>query len=267
VNGKRSKSALRAFLAEEDLIGDASISDPRTAELQVIRANDSAALSAIQEVFAGTSLLNDPAKIRRILRVRSEVEKEWRDARDSFLAVGRALLSLEETLTRAEFVRLRQSTERLFPFSDATATQLRQIARAIDSGRLPQEHCPGSYGTAYQITLLSETQLRVAWERGLIRPDVTRREIMQLRREVQVIEHGQGLTARSECAALQEERKRLVQRRERLTKAIATVERQIAKIDALFSDVPDDAGKATETQVNKGRRVMSASKNRRPRSE
>src|SRR3712207_9112018 len=72
----------------------------------------------------------------------------------------------------------------LFRSSDATATQLRQIARAVDGGRIPAEACPGSYGTAYQITLLTEPQLRVAQKRGLIRPDVTRREIMQLRREV-----------------------------------------------------------------------------------
>ncbi|WP_348240630.1 hypothetical protein, partial [Salmonella enterica] len=65
-----------------------------------------------------------------------------------------------------------------------TATQLRQIARAVDGGRIPADASPGSYCTAYQITMLTEPQLRVARERGLIRPDVTRREIMQLRREV-----------------------------------------------------------------------------------
>src|SRR3712207_7151041 len=63
----------------------------------------------------------------------------------------------------------------LFRSSDATATQLRQIARAVDGGRIPAEACPGSYGTAYQITLLTEPQLRVAQKRGLIRPDVDRK--------------------------------------------------------------------------------------------
>src|SRR5215212_1679255 len=100
------------------------------------------------------------------------------------MAQANSIIALENMLTKAEFTRLRHGTERLFPFSDATATQLRQIARAVDGGRIPAEACPGSYGTAYQITLLTEPQLRAARERGLIRPDVTRREIMQLRREV-----------------------------------------------------------------------------------
>jgi hypothetical protein len=239
VSGRRSKSALRAFLAEEEFGEHESGIDPRAMELQSIGAEDQNALSAIREVFADTSLLDDPTKVRRILRVRSEIEKEWRDARDSFLAIGRALLSLEETLTRAEFVRLRRSTERLFPFSDATATQLRQIARAVDSGRLPQDQCPGSYGTAYQITLLTENQLRAAQERGLIRSDVTRREIIQLRRDVRVIDRELGPTGRLDRAALRDERKRLAERRQRLVDQLTNVERRITQLDGLL-DVHED---------------------------
>jgi hypothetical protein len=240
VNGKRSKRALRAFLADEVLDTYEPDADSRAIELQSIGADDPAALSAIREVFADTSLLNDPTKIRRILRVRSEIEKEWRDARDSFLAVGRALLSLEDTLTRAEFVRLRRSTERLFPFSDATATQLRQIARAVDSGRLPQEQCPGSYGTAYQITLLTESQLRAAQERGLIRSDVTRREIMQLRRDVRVIDRKPAPTGRLDRAVLRNERKRLAERKERLVDQLSHIEHRITQIDGLL-DIQEDS--------------------------
>ena len=234
MNGKRSKSALRAYLADDETNDQQLDIDPRALELQSIGAEDPVALSAIQDVFANTSLLNDPTKIQRILRVRSEIEKEWRDARDSFLAVGRALLSLEETLTRAEFARLRRSTERLFPFSDATATQLRQIARAVASGKLPRDQCPGSYGTAYQITLLTESQLRAAQDQGLIRADVTRREIMQLRRDVRfMIAEGDAI-GRMDRANLRDERKRLAERKERLKGQLATIDRRIAQIDGLL---------------------------------
>jgi hypothetical protein len=238
--GKRSKAALKAFLAaEEDPAAEVVVVDPRAAELRSLGAEDPAALQAIREVFAGTSLPDDQEKVRRILRTRSEIQKEWGDARDSFLAIGRALISLEAELTKAEFARLRHGTERLFPFSDATATQLRQIARAVDGGRIPATACPGSYGTAYQITLLTEPQLRVARERGLIRPDVTRREIMQLRREVAADGAEPPPPGRLDRARLRDERARLGERRARLAEELAMVERRIAQIDELLSPVID----------------------------
>ncbi|MBX9596026.1 MAG: hypothetical protein K2X46_16805 [Roseomonas sp.] len=244
-SGKRSKAALKAFLAaEEDPLGEVMAADPRATELRSLSVEDPAALQAIREVFAGTSLPEDQEKVRRILRARSEIQKEWGDARDSFLAIGRALLALEGDLTKAEFARLRHGTERLFPFSDATATQLRQIARAVDGGRIPAEACPGSYGTAYQITLLSEPQLRVARERGLIRPDVTRREIMQLRREVPADGLEPLPPGRLDRARLREERARLGERRARLVDELAVVERRIAQIDDLMSPVIDGEAEA-----------------------
>jgi len=236
--GKRSRAALKAFLAEDDGGGaDIAVADPRAAEFRSLGAEDPAALQAICEIFAGTSLPDDQEKVRRILRTRSEIQKEWADARDSFLAIGRALIALENELTKVEFARLRQGSERLFPFSDATATQLRQIARAVDGGRIPAEACPGSYGTAYQITLLTEPQLRAARERGLIRPDVTRREIMQLRREVAADGFEPPPSGRLDRVKLREERARLGERRARLAEELAVLERRIAQLDELLSPV------------------------------
>ncbi len=235
--GKRSRAALKAFLAEDDGAALLAPADPRATELQVLSVEDPTALEAIREVFAGTSLPDDQEKVRRILRTRSEIQREWGDARDSFLAIGRALIALENALTKAEFGRLRRGSERLFPFSDATATQLRQIARAVDGGRIPADACPGSYGTAYQITLLTEPQLRVARERGLIRPDVTRREIMQLRREVPPDGMDPPPAGRLDRARLREERARLGECRARLAEELATVERRIAQLDELLSPV------------------------------
>lgn len=238
--GKRSKAALKAFLAaEDDAEGEVLAVDPRATELRSLGAEDPAALAAIREIFAGTGLPDDQEKVRRILRTRSEIQKEWGDARDSFLAIGRALIALEHMLTKVEFAKLRHGTERLFPFSDATATQLRQIARAVDGGRIPAEACPGSYGTAYQITLLTEPQLRVAWERGLIRPDVTRREIMQLRREVPANGAEAPPPGRLDRTRLREERARLGERRARLMEELAAVECRIHQLDELLSPVID----------------------------
>ena len=238
MSGKRSRSSLRDFLLEED---PAEPADARATALIALGSNDADVLDTIGTVFAGTALPDDPARVSRLLRVRAEIHKEWRDARDSFLAIGRALLSLDEILTRAELTRLRQGSEKLFPFSDATATQLRQIARAVESGRLPYEQCPGSYGTAYQITLLTDRQLRVARARGLVRPDVTRKEILSLRRELAAI--GAEVAAppphRIDRAALRDERNRLAERRQRLAAELAGVELRLGQIDELLGDAPD----------------------------
>ncbi len=245
--GKRSRAALKALLAEDDEPGtEVAAADPRAAELRVLGTVDPVALEAIRDVFAGTGLPEDQEKVRRILRVRSEIQKEWGDARDSFLAIGRALLALEYELSKAEFTRLRQGTERLFPFSDATATQLRQIARAVDGGRIPVEACPGSYGTAYQITLLTEAQMRVARERGLIRSDVTRREIMQIRREIRIGDAEPTPSGRVDKVRLREERARLAERRERLAEDLADVERRIAQLDDLLSPVIGSEAEAVQ---------------------
>jgi hypothetical protein len=238
MSGKRSKGALRNFLLEEEPeVASTELPDQRALSMRAVGAVEGEALDVIRDVFAGTDLPDDPVKVSRILRVRSEIQKEWGDVRDSFLAIGRALLSLEYSLTRTEWQRLRQGSEKLFPFSDATATQLRQIARAVDSGRLPREECPGSYGTAYQITLLSDPQLKAARDRGLIRPDVTRREIMTLRREwVPPKAEPQVPTARNRIneAELRAERRRLVRRQEALAAELRDIESRLKQIDTLL---------------------------------
>lgn len=233
-DSKRSRGSLKALFAEENDFGANSLPDSRSAELESLGV-DPAALSTIKEVFAGTKLAENQEKVRRILLARSEIQKEWGDARDSFLAIGRALLDLEQSLTKTEFALLRRGTERLFPFSDATATQLRQIARAVDGGRIPLQACPGSYGTAYQITLLTDTQMQIAHERGLIRPDVTRREIMQLRRDVRLVDAEPEPPARVDPVRLREERTHLAERQGRLKDEINIIERRLAHIDDLLS--------------------------------
>lgn len=241
MSGKRSRQALKAFLTDDSETADAQASDPRTMQLQAIGSDDAAAISIIRDLFAGTGLPDDHAKVRRILRVRAEVQKEWGDARDSFLGIGRALLSLEADLTRAEFQRLRQGSDRLFPFSDATATQLRQIARAVDSGKISADACPGSYGTAYQLTLLTESQMRIALCRGLVRPDVTRREIMQLRREVQEAECGTETRGGLDRSVLRMEQKRLLTRRERLSSELDAINQRLVALNELFSGTAESA--------------------------
>ncbi|MBS0961343.1 hypothetical protein JK168_12275 [Acetobacter thailandicus] len=207
---KISKNALSNILNIEDLEEPADTRSQMLTSQVVVEAD---VIDIIRDIFDGTPVVTNDEKISRILSVRAEIRQNWGQARDAFLAIGRALLDLETVLSKAEYMRLRSGSERLFPFSDATATQLRHIAEAVDTGKIPLELCPGSYGTAYQITLLDENQLNIARERGLIRPDVTRREILQLRKEIQKPYHIDGKldskTINSELKKLERQEKKL----------------------------------------------------------
>ncbi|WP_406240225.1 hypothetical protein ACF3NX_15320 (plasmid) [Acetobacter orientalis] len=211
-----------------------SVGDNRATMLVERVVIDDNVMTTIEDIFAGTSVVSDSEKVSRILAVRAEVNQNWSQARDSFLAIGRALLDLENFLSKAEYIKLRQGSERLFPFSDATATQLRRIAKAVSDGVIPLDACPGSYGTAYQITLLNEYQLQVAKERGLIRPDVTRREIANLRRETVI---KQEVSGRIDVNLLKDEYRKLLRQREKLESEMASVDSKIQDIRGLLGDL------------------------------
>ncbi|MFT9324613.1 hypothetical protein HK27_13210 [Acetobacter orientalis] len=226
-----SRTSIRSVMEEDDSL---SVGDNRAAMLIERVVIDDNVMTTIEDVFAGTSVVSDSEKVSRILAVRAEVSQNWSQARDSFLAIGRALLDLENVLSKAEYIKLRQGSERLFPFSDATATQLRRIAKAVSDGVIPLDACPGSYGTAYQITLLNEYQLQVAKERGLIRPDVTRREIANLRKETVI---KQEISGRVDVNLLKDEYRKLLRQREKLESEMATVDSKIQEIRGLLGDL------------------------------
>ncbi|QEO18807.1 hypothetical protein [Acetobacter vaccinii] len=226
-----SRTSFRSVMEEDDSL---SVGDNR-AEMLIERVViDDNIMTTIEDVFAGTSVVSDSVKVSRILAVRAEVNQNWSQARDSFLAIGRALLDLENVLSKAEYIKLRHGSERLFPFSDATATQLRRIAKAVSDGVIPLDACPGSYGTAYQITLLNDYQLRVAKERGLIRPDVTRREIASLRKETVI---KQEVSGRVDVNSLKDEYRKLLRQREKLESEMASVDSKIQDIRGLLGDL------------------------------
>src|SRR5271166_6081773 len=189
---------------------------------------DEASLSLINDVFVGTSLANDPEKVRLILRLRGEVRHHWGTARDAFLSIGRALRLAEERLTPQEFLRLRRGSDRLFPFADSVATQLRKIAEAVDSGRIPESECPGSYFNAYQLAVLPDHQLKIAADRNLVRADVTRAEVLAFRAELK----GTNSPPPNHVAIQQIERERakLIERRRAILIELVGIRRRLREL-------------------------------------
>jgi hypothetical protein len=178
-----SRRKLREIASDEESPG-AALPDPRQRDIERLVTVDSEVLDTVREVFQGTALVEDPAKVRALLQARGQVAEAWGNAKAAYLECGRALLAFDGVLDEAERDALRRGFGRLFPFSETVASQFRQIARAVDSGRIPLECCPGSYSTAYQLALLTPAQLDVARTRGLVRADVSRHMVLAFRREV-----------------------------------------------------------------------------------
>ena len=168
-----------------------------------------------------------------LLALRGEIIESWTQARDAFLHIGRTLNRLDTTLTPDERNRLRDQSARLFPFSEGVASQLRQVALAVDEGRLPASMLPGSYSVAYQLTLLKPAQMALAQERGLLRPDVTRQAIIQFRRETRehLIVARQRTLSRSH---LRRELLRLQAERRSVLHAMVAVRRRIREITGIL---------------------------------
>jgi hypothetical protein len=228
-------SARRLRQAEpDDALDAANLPDPRAREVAALVTVDEGVLKTIREIFAGTGLADDPTKVRTLLQARSSVAEAWRDARNAYIECGRALLAVDRQLTATEQDALKRGFARLFPFSETVASQFRQIARAVDDGRLPLEICPGSYSTAYQLALLTPGQMELARSRGLLCADVSRHAILAFRREVR------GVTGAPrdgiDFSRLRGEARRLETEERRLQEALQATQRRLREIRALLQD-------------------------------
>jgi len=227
-----SRRALRSINTDR-IFPQGEIPDRRARDIAALTVSDPGVLETIQQIFAGTTLPNDPRKVRSILKLRGEVAEAWGHARDAFVEIGRALNAVDLELEPTERDAMRRGFARLFPFSETVATQFRQIARAVDEGRLPLQACPGSYGTAYQLALLTPRQLDIARERGLIRSDVSRNAIISFRKEVRAVAHRAPRSLN--LSKLRNELYKLEAERQRALDGLVALRRRMREIRALLA--------------------------------
>jgi hypothetical protein len=222
-----SRAALSRLEEQEDIV-----TDPRAQQLRSLAVTqDPAVLNALAAIFEGTGVMADEHKAQMLVQVRHEVHAEWRKAKQSFLAIGKSLLAVEHALTPDEFRRLSKGTERIFPFSETIATQLRQVARAVVSGRLNETEMPGSYSVAYQIAVMDGPTIEIARSRNLVRPDVTRTEVIAFRREINAPPASQP--QRLDIGAVRREKARLTKLRAELTERLAQIDARIAELSTV----------------------------------
>jgi hypothetical protein len=228
ISPRRVTRATLSRLEEQDDI----VPDPRAQGLRSMAVTqDPAVLNALAAIFEGTGVMANEHKTQMLIQIRHEVHAEWRKAKQSFLAIGKSLLAVEQTLTADEFRRLSKGTERIFPFSETIATQLRQVARAVLSGRLKETEIPGSYSVAYQIAVMDGPTIEIARSRNLVRPDVTRTEVIAFRREVNALPASQP--QRLDIGAIRREKARLTKLQVELAERLAQVDTRLAELDTV----------------------------------
>lgn len=152
-----------------------------------------------------------------------EIARLWREAQQSFLAIGRYLVQAKQKLPHGEFQRM---VEASLPFGRQTAYELRMIAEAVDKGRIPELKLPQSASVAYQLATLKPEDLAAADQDGLVRSDLRRPEIIAWKRE----------RLRRSAGANHEA---LVRRRARLAEIIQRHEEELEKARRELADLEE----------------------------
>jgi hypothetical protein len=117
--------------------------------------------------------------------LRTQVTANWQAANRHFVQIGMLILDAEHALPKAVYERLLAS-DRVFPFGPSVTTMLVQIARAIRDRRLTEDSLPTTYTVAYQVAAMKPEVLALAKERGLVRPDATKAELIEFKRQLRM---------------------------------------------------------------------------------
>jgi hypothetical protein len=110
-----------------------------------------------------------------------EITNHWDEAKQSFLLIGEALFLAKEKLQHGEFEEMIRHD---LPFERTVCHQLRRVYEAVATNRIREEELPAAYSTAYKITTLTDEELERARADHLLRPDLTRAEIMKFKRSL-----------------------------------------------------------------------------------
>jgi hypothetical protein len=110
-----------------------------------------------------------------------EISRLWGDAQRRLLLIGRYLVQAKAALEHGEYEDLVRDK---LPFTPRTAHRLRTVAEAIDIGTLPADRAPRDYTAAYVLARLDPEERQQAEAQGLVRADVSRREVEAFKRQI-----------------------------------------------------------------------------------
>jgi hypothetical protein len=169
--------------------------------------------------------------------LRTQVTANWQAANRHFVQIGMLILDAEHALPKAVYERLLAS-DRLFPFGPSVTTMLVQIARAIRDRRLTEDSLPTTYTVAYQVAAMKPEVLALAKERGLVRPDATKAELIEFKRQLRM-DSIRPEAPRLDPAKLTRDLAKIDRRLEVLRAKVASLEAEKAEKARLLSLMAD----------------------------
>lgn len=157
-----------------------------------------------------------------------EIGRLWDEAQQKFVAIGRYLVRAfnlyEGTFEETVLSRL--------PFGRIVAYQLRAVAEAVDSQKLPEARLPRSYATAYKLITLPPLDYEEAKKRGVVRADVTRPEVEAFKRQLK----NERLSAMDPVEFLRQERAQLRAEVERAEERVRVARVRLSEIEASIGE-------------------------------
>lgn len=127
---------------------------------------------------ARLSLLAKPRTLSTREEFAADIRREWSNALEATIAVGRRLNEAKAALPHGEYEAMVASD---LPFSTSTARKLREIAAFVDDGRVPLDRLPEAMSTLYAIATLPDDTRQRALDAGTIHPAVTRAQVGALK--------------------------------------------------------------------------------------
>ena len=111
----------------------------------------------------------------------ADITRRFGYVKEQFLIIGRELNRAKEILAHGEFLPIIQKA---LPFGEGVAEQLMAVAKSVDCQRIAVDRLPISYSVAYQLISLKDHELTEADKAGLVRPNVTRKEVLVFKRNL-----------------------------------------------------------------------------------
>ncbi|WP_109095435.1 DUF3102 domain-containing protein [Azospirillum sp. TSH64] len=127
---------------------------------------------------ARLSMLATPRPLTTRAEFAADIRREWSNALEATIAVGRRLNEAKAALPHGEYEAM-VATD--LPFSTSTARKLREIAVFVDEGQVPLDRLPEAMSTLYAIATLPDDTRQQALDAGTIHPAVTRGEVEALK--------------------------------------------------------------------------------------
>lgn len=127
---------------------------------------------------ARLSMLATPRQLTTRAEFAADIRREWSNALEATIAVGRRLNEAKAALPHGEYEAM-VATD--LPFSTSTARKLREIAAFVDEGQVPLDRLPEAMSTLYAIATLPDDTRQQALDAGTIHPAVTRGEVEALK--------------------------------------------------------------------------------------